>query len=533
MKMNIKIVFPVLLLLIAANFAVFVVNVWYMLPSPDDASAVSNALEAKAGPAPNNHKERTPIVERGAPKTRIRHQAKPVPTMSTDPIRYDKISSLLKSSYGVVHQLPSIPPKRQMVHGTYGSYAIPSDAVTNLTYFLESRVREDEEERPLYLYNPSLLPLNPDKVDGSVIENLSTAQATYIATYRVSNFGNCHGPGRGVPDTYQNYLGIALLDKDLNIVQQDEEYYDVVIDLNAQLFNSKKKKIPQTLQDCQIYTAPSNPSTTTLDDLLLLQCNEYVMPITLKLANGIDDRQLSRDQVALHNTYGPLLQVTVLQRPHMICRNGKNMHHFGPGYIETWPGGPHEYIHVDFSSYPFVNSASMKAPKIEPEPSYKTPDGNLIDRDSGSACCVTINWIEDGRTRQLLLGFSHRKTRKAPKKDSYNYVSRIYAFETSPPFNIVARSGLFCLGFANHSLTDAEARLSDNEQLVGSANEHKLTIQNQVYDCPRIHFITGIAEKMNDEGTVIVAYGVNDCYPRMVEVKKEFLISLLKGEGLE
>jgi len=41
--------------------------------------------------------------------------------------------------------------------------------------------------------------------------------------------------------------------------------------------------------------------------------------------------------------------------------------------------------------------------------------------------------------------------------------------------------------------------------------------------------VTGITEKVGDENTVIVLYGVNDCYPRMVEVAKEFLVRLLKG----
>ncbi|KAL3760439.1 hypothetical protein ACHAWU_005974 [Discostella pseudostelligera] len=56
----------------------------------------------------------------------------------------------------------------------------------------------------------------------------------------------------------------------------------------------------------------------------------------------------------------------------------------------------------------------------EPEASsYLTVDGYvskspLIDRDSHSACCISM---------------------------------RVYAFEPAPPFNIVVRSGYFCLGF--------------------------------------------------------------------------------------
>ena len=103
-------------------------------------------------------------------------------------------------------------------------------------------------------------------------------------------------------------------------------------------------------------------------------------------------------------------------------------------------------------------------------------------------------------------------------------------------------SGFFCLGFAltpgnikskvkDTSISthlDDEANQSDNEQVYGSANDSKLRINGMTFECPRIHFITGIAEKLGDEEKVIISYGVNDCYPRMIEVSKSFLVSLLK-----
>ncbi len=115
---------------------------------------------------------------------------------------------------------------------------------------------------------------------------------------------------------------------------------------------------------------------------------------------------------------------------------------------------------MDFANYdgPIVRSS-------EPEPgaSFATVDGvPLPDRgggrdvgagpltpgDSGSACCVSIRWQDDndgdasgvgggggvgagkkdGEGRRLLLGFSHRKTRRGLGRDSpqYNFVSRLY-----------------------------------------------------------------------------------------------------------
>lgn len=50
-----------------------------------------------------------------------------------------------------------------------------------------------------------------------------------------------------------------------------------------------------------------------------------------------------------------------------------------------------------------------------------------------------------------------------------------------------------------------------NEQ--GVANNYKQHIHDEVFDYPRIHFVTGSAEKVGDNETVIVSYGMNDCYP--------------------
>ena len=42
--------------------------------------------------------------------------------------------------------------------------------------------------------------------------------------------------------------------------------------------------------------------------------------------------------------------------------------------------------------------------------------------------------------------------------------------------------------------------------------------------------MTGITEK--DENTAIISYGVNDCYPMVIEVEKKFLVGLLMGRLL-
>ena len=484
-------------------------------------------------------------------------------------IRYDIVPTSLRNSYGVVHQLPSIPETRRMIPAV-----APLNAVHNLTYFLESRSRDNEQDRPLFTYNPMLLPLDESVIDRTIISDLllsNTDDVCYVGVYRVSNFGNCHGPGRGVPDRYKSYLGLALLDRDLNIVQDSSgEYMDVVIDLNQNLYdigwspNGRRQIRPdvqQYMQDCQLIAAHSK--NVDKANRLILLCSEYAMPVTLqRKVNRINPARLEGDEgerIDFKNSYGSGLQLTALRHPNMILHGGKDMHYFlsmesingtnASSFLEIEPGGPHEVLAVDFSTYPYVNRdhagelinpiSIRKSLKDEPTASFKPIDSRfntLMDRDSGSACCISIHWKdendESSNGRRLLLGFSHRKARRGlgvPAAEKYNCLSRVYAFDPTPPFNIVARSGLFCLGFAlNGNVKSDELMQSDNEQIWGAVNEYKLTSYDKEFNCPRIHFVSGIAEKVGDEETAIISYGVNDCYPRMVEVPKKILLDLLR-----
>ena len=50
----------------------------------------------------------------------------------------------------------------------------------------------------------------------------------------------------------------------------------------------------------------------------------------------------------------------------------------------------------------------------------------------------------------VLVGISHSKSRNrmpSSQGDRYNYLSRLYAFSIVEPYDIIARSGLFCFGF--------------------------------------------------------------------------------------
>ena len=636
----------ILLTLLLANFVALVVHVWYFLPhngiillqppllSSSSSLSLSNTLDDRIQLCNNNVTVTTKSTDgrifqkrtrcsnnvninininteqqTSSSALQLQHALSSAFQTNDKIVRYDIVPTILDQTndyYGVVHQLPSIPNRRRMIVDNSSSHQnnnnnIPSNAIHNLTYFLESRLRPNEEDRPLYIYNPMVLPLDEKVLNENILSDLNLmdnknnnnnndldAAAAYIGIFRISNFGNCHGPGKGVPETYHNYIGIALLDSNLNIIIQEEdtttssgdgrrsEHIDVVIDLNQHLYDIKwhkrDKVVKQYMQDCQLVAVPSSTNKDILPsqkkkkaDQLVLICNEYAMKVRLQritttsktLIGGQENNNMD-DAIHIKNTYGSTLQLTAIERPHTIIHGGKNLHYFQGGaidkssggsgnistqtagklgYLELWPGGPHEVLNMDFVNYPLPPNAIKSTQDEEPEPSFTTIDkksnsngrndnnnnniGPLITRDSGSACCVSIQY----EGRQLLLGFSHRKTRRGLGKEAqYNYVSRVYAFEATPPFVIVARSGLFCLGFA---LSD-EARQSDNEQVFGAANDAKLEISGEVFNCPRIHFITGIAEKMGDDMKVIISYGINDCYPRMMEVSKSFLVGLLK-----
>lgn len=111
--------------------------------------------------------------------------------------------------------------------------------------------------------------------------------------------------------------------------------------------------------------------------------------------------------------------------------------------------------------------------------------------------------------------------------DRYNYLSRLYAFSIEEPYDIIARSGLFCFGFPDLK-KDAIGRS------VGVGNEYnkltkvkKLELIGKTYNCPNIHFVDSIIDKAGDDSRVVVSLGVNDCVPRFVELSKRDIITHL------
>ena len=139
--------------------------------------------------------------------------------------------------------------------------------------------------------------------------------------------------------------------------------------------------------------------------------------------------------------------------------------------------------------------------------------------DRGSACCVSIQH-PDGRS--LRLGISHSKTlygKGNRKLTSNQFFSSFYAFEAEAPYKIVARTGRFCFGFSSES---------ERENPYTRMQMSAMKMMSVEYpSCPRIHFVSGMVEKANDPTKLVVAYGVNDCVPRMVTIEKSDVLRML------
>jgi hypothetical protein len=130
---------------------------------------------------------------------------------------------------------------------------------------------------------------------------------------------------------------------------------------------------------------------------------------------------------------------------------------------------------------------------------------------------------EPSNSKQLLVGISHQKIyRFGDYKLKFNhatYSSSFYAFEQTPPYRIVARSGAFCLGFSSEE---------ENEQnYYSQLTRSKPLIIGEEENCPQIALVSGMTEKAGDGSKIILGYGINDCVPRFVEVDKSEIARLL------
>lgn len=202
---------------------------------------------------------------------------------------------------------------------------------------------------------------------------------------------------------------------------------------------------------------------------------------------------------------------------------------------------------------------------IQPIDSFETIDKlkypgeyeNLFMNDRGSACCVRVkknqihptiletnsSTLSDDKGSSgddLLVAMVHPKTkfpgkRLPPGVIKNTYFSRFIAFLPEPPYTIVARSGMFCLGYPSPDL-DGRGDPGSHEGPLTFVKMGRMTFANETYGCPRIHFVMGMIDKVkqkkqNEPDSVILSYGVADCLSRFVEIRKSEIVRMLSADA--
>jgi len=170
----------------------------------------------------------------------------------------------------------------------------------------------------------------------------------------------------------------------------------------------------------------------------------------------------------------------------------------------------------------------------------------LYSEPRGTTCCISIHVpksylseasVEIPNTDQsdlveLYVGLSHQKAEDFTEsvRQTHNmtftvrqYTYNFYAFVPTPPFRTVALSGNFCLGHAS----ETEIRQGQTNPLVNLTNAFSVTMDQDVMNCPFITFISGMVESIGNPDRVVLAYGINDCTSRFVEVEKSEIVRML------
>lgn len=433
-------------------------------------------------------------------------------------------------------QLPSVPPMHRL----------PRDAVDNVTaFFLSSSDHVFPAVDYLFDFNPSIVKL-PSQQQSWTVNGEPTV---YVMSLRVSNRHYCWRPadrqlyiGKAGQPRQKDYLGLALLSRNLTIVT------NFVVDV---------KQHQKNAEDFRLFV---------LHDQLFLSSSDWIAPIWIQHPDDAVDPEVMKHRTVISFVFGddsdhnPLSLSVYMRnqwscvpcgRPHGPC--GKNLNFFETTLLqkrqtwaEIWPSPPH--VVAEIADWNATCNRSLVPTLIKDEDSHSAGSvmpsfgtvGELIlsrlhaqekflTRGRGGACCIEMQ--NPHTNTPMLVGIQHAKTpsqgmRPLPHNLTANhYLSSVYAFEPEPPFRIIAQSGFFCFGFPDQKEQDDK-----NAPLVRATQWRYLRIGNERFlGCPRIQFVSGMTKRVDDPTKVLVAYGINDCVTRMVEMSTIELEKLLFG----
>jgi hypothetical protein len=493
--------------------------------------------------------------------------------------RYDDVGKYLDQTakFTIIHK-PSdaIPAERR----------IPKDQGGNHTYIAQRRSEgpKDGSLTPIVEYNPTIVPLTNDMdpkllayLTGRYHDDISDEEADkvkYLSVARGSNFHNCGASMmRRMNNPTKEYalLSLSLLDDNLQPIPGASASVNVAgAILPSGCYN---KAMMEYFQDYHIYAARTTKGNVKKDQLFLIASDvkSYIFPLDIRRVpaptndasgwntkvKGNPVKMIAENENDKLKFYGRGLQVRFMDQLASIKKQfcakvmksnildfQKNYHFFETEingkirtHMETRPHGLRKTRKVNFYSERFhehkdwelvpngtINQHSHRGGEdIEwgghsPPDQWKYPledktqwkGGGLM---RGTACCIDLGW---GDNETVKVGISHSVS------SSRSYVSRFYAFDpTAERTPVKAVSGPFCLGGS------AENDVNADSQIFTSAEESKLFVANETYDCPRITFPSGIAEYQANPGYAIISYGVNDCFSRSMVVPKTVIKELL------
>jgi hypothetical protein len=457
--------------------------------------------------------------------------------------------------------LPSIPT----IH------RVPDPNVVNLTCFFSNASHVHPAASYFFEYNPSIVQIPSRQIPRHVLTEREANETVYLASFRVTNRQQCiqgddqlamMGGDWSARPKFVDYLGLALLRNDLSIVA------DVVLD------NKKKYSAMKDMQDYrlfllneQLYVAsfhqiipiwfipPPTKSNESNDDTPIVlvenrfpsKLNVYTRSYTSCLEKGADIIYFKNINYFVddqrNETIAELLPMKMKQVVNLTRRCTTRPSNVAKSQVpRTREGHTQARIIQSNVSLPILSFGSYDQIHFFNHGAFRTVSG-----ERGSACCVrirdpakttTTTTTESSlQSQQLLLGISHSKTVFRNKKtrnslagnvSASHFFSTFYAMEPVEPFTVRARSGRFCLGFPTvNETTGGNDSGGRRRNPYGRSNMGKLRLGGDHYDCPYIHFVSGMVEKANDASKVVIAYGVQDCVPRFIDVDKENILQML------
>lgn len=435
------------------------------------------------------------------------------------------------------------------------SYQVPSHVFESGNYSSHYEGWDHQKDKPpLFVYNPSIVAISSDSDSQQDHNSNSPSLPQYLALFRVSSIHSCGFPTIEFWKHPTDFLGIGLLDENLLLVE------DLVVDINQHLPRIYGSKIK--LQDVRVFR---------IHGRIYFSSGIFLIPICIE--TGTLDNRRSLDFVKCEDG-GSKTEVPALFGPNRMLRlfvsgdavklqnvNGKNFQFYespsGSILFEYWPHKPRVVFEINGEEFDrsyhmgrgrgmrLATFGEMQEFKSDHTPSPRSKVASALDaslktfikQDRGSACCLEIShkYYKDlisptirpelSKRGSIFVGIAHSKSRhrmESTQGDRYNYLSRLYAVSTNEPYELLARSGLFCLGFSDK--TDVAAIIGAAENYGNLTKRKQLELNGHTYNCPNIHFVDSLIGKAKDDSRAIISYGVNDCLPRFIEVSKQDLV---------